>query len=41
MCQEFAGVKWLVRKLSQTLYDESKLVDQSSDSLGEVVAYFL
>jgi len=41
MCQEFAGVRWLVRKLSQTLYDESKSVEENSDSPGEVVAYFL
>ncbi|MFC1865131.1 hypothetical protein ACFLYB_00245 [Chloroflexota bacterium] len=41
MCYEFAGVRWLIRKLSQTLYDESKLIDESSDSSGEVVAYFL
>jgi len=41
MCYEFSGVRWLIWKLSQTLYDESKPVDESSDSPGEVVAYFL
>jgi hypothetical protein len=41
MCDEFAGVRWLVRKLSQTLYDESKPVDEGSDSPGEIVAHFL
>jgi len=41
MCHEFAGVRWLIWKLSQTLYDESNPVDESSDSPGEVVAYFL
>ena len=41
MCQEFAGVRWLVRKLSQALYKESMPVDENSDSPGEVVAYFL
>jgi hypothetical protein len=41
MCDEFAGVRWLVRKLAQTLYDESNPVDEGSDSPGQVVAYFL
>jgi hypothetical protein len=41
MCEEFAGVRWLVKKLSQTLYEESKPIDEESDSPGEVVAYFL
>jgi len=41
MCQEFAGVRWLVRRLSEALYDESMPVDEASDSPGEVVAYFL
>lgn len=41
MCDEFAGVRWLVRRLSQTLYGESKPVDEGSDSPGQVVAYFL
>jgi hypothetical protein len=41
MCMEFAGVRWLVRKLSQALYEESKPIDEKSDSPGEVVACFL
>lgn len=41
MCQEFTGVRWLMRRLSQALYDQSKPVDDSSDSPGEVLAYFL
>lgn len=41
MCQEFAGVRWLVKKLSQALYGQSKPVNETSDSPGEVVAYFL
>lgn len=41
MCEEFAGVRWLVRKLSRTLYGESKPIDEISDSPGEIVAYFL
>lgn len=41
MYYEFAGVRWLIQKLSQVLYDESKPVNESSDSPGEVVAYFL
>jgi hypothetical protein len=41
MCEEFAGVRWLVRRLSEALYEESKPVDEKSDSPGEVVAYFL
>jgi hypothetical protein len=41
MCEEFAGVRWLVRRLSHALYEESKPVDEKSDSSGEVVAYFL
>jgi hypothetical protein len=41
MCDEFAGVRWLIRKLSRTLYDESKPVNEASNSPGEVVAYFL
>lgn len=41
MCDEFAGVRWLVRKLSQALYDDSKPINKASDSPGEVVAYFL
>jgi len=41
MCEEFAGVRWLVRKLSERFYVESEPVDRSSSSPGEVVAYFL
>ncbi len=41
MCEEFAGVRWLVKRLSQQLYEESKPIDEKSDSPGEVVAYFL
>jgi len=41
MCEEFAGVRWLVRKLSQALYNESQPIKETSESPGEVVAYFL
>jgi hypothetical protein len=41
MYEEFAGVRWLVKRLSQQLYQESKPIDAKSDSPGEVVAYFL
>ena len=41
MSEDFAGVRWLVKKLSQTLYDESEPVNENSGSPGEVVAYFL
>jgi len=41
MSDEFAGVRWLLKKLSQTLYDESKPINEASDCPGEVVAYFL
>ena len=41
MCSEFTGVRWLVKRLSQAMYDESKQIDETSDSPGEVVAYFL
>ncbi len=41
MCEEFAGVRWLVGKLSNTLYNESEPINKTSDSPGEVVAYFL
>jgi len=41
MCEEFAGVRWLVKKLSRALYEESKPIDEKSESPGEVVAYFL
>jgi len=41
MCFEFAGVRWLVKKLSEKLYEEAHPIDEKSDSPGEVVAYFL
>jgi len=41
MSEEFVGVRWLIRKLSQILYDESKPVNKTSDSPGEIVAYCL
>jgi len=41
MCDQFAGVRWLVKRLSRALYEESQPVDENSDSPGEVVAYFL
>jgi hypothetical protein len=41
MCEEFAGVRWLVRRLSQTLFEESKPIDEKSDSPGQVLACFL
>jgi len=40
MEDSFAGVRWLVRKLSQELYSESEPV-KDSDSPGELIAYFL
>jgi len=41
MCEEFAGVRWLIKRLSQKLYEKSKPIDEKSDSPGGVVAYFL
>ncbi|MCL4553353.1 MAG: hypothetical protein M1305_07375, partial [Candidatus Marsarchaeota archaeon] len=41
MADEFAGVRWLMHRLSQALYDESKPTDEASDSPGEVIAYSL
>ncbi|MDD4985797.1 MAG: hypothetical protein PHQ43_08415 [Dehalococcoidales bacterium] len=41
MCLEFAGVRWLIRRLSRQLYEEAKPVEVESDSPGQVVAYFL
>jgi len=41
MCDEFAGIRWLIKKLSRTLYEEAKPVDEASECPGEVVAYFL
>jgi len=41
MAEEFAGVRWLIKKLSQVLYEESKPIDEKSDLPGEVVAHFL
>lgn len=41
MEDSFAGVRWLVRKLSQELYSESKPLNEKSDSPGELIAYFL
>ncbi len=41
MCAEFAGVRWLIRRLSRQMYEESKPVDVESDSPGQVVSYFL
>jgi len=40
MEDSFAGVRWLVRKLSQELYHESEPV-KDSNSPGEIIAYFL
>ncbi|MBI2842142.1 MAG: hypothetical protein HYX78_01950 [Armatimonadetes bacterium] len=41
MSEEFAGVRWLVQKLSDRFYLDSKPIDETSDCPGEVVAYFL
>jgi len=41
MWEEFAGVRWLIKKLSNTLYNESEPINKVSDSPGEIVAYFL
>ncbi|MDP3012014.1 MAG: hypothetical protein Q8N27_04785 [Candidatus Hydromicrobium sp.] len=41
MCEEFVGVRWLVKKLSKIFYNESEPINKTSDSPGEVVAYFL
>jgi len=41
MCMEFAGVRWLIRRLSQQMYEESNSVEVESDSPGQVVSYFL
>jgi len=41
MCEEFVGVRWLVKKLSQIFYSQSEPINKVSNSPGEVVAYFL
>ncbi len=41
MCVEFAGVRWLIHRLSRQLHEEAKPVDGESDSPGQVVSYFL
>jgi hypothetical protein len=41
MADEFAGLRALLRKLSQRLYDESRPVSETSNCPGEVVSYFL
>jgi len=41
MCEEFVGVRWLIKKLSEISYSESEPINKASDSPGEVVAYFL
>lgn len=41
MAQEFAGLRPLVRMLSEALYREAPEVDATSGSPGEVVGYFL
>ncbi|MDI6813919.1 MAG: hypothetical protein QMD10_10310, partial [Desulfitobacteriaceae bacterium] len=41
MADEFAGLRPLVKKLSQQLYKEAQPVNEGSDSPGEVVSYFL
>ncbi|MFH0774450.1 MAG: hypothetical protein V2A53_02995, partial [bacterium] len=38
MCEEFVGVRWLVKKLSKIFYNESEPINKTSDSPGEVVA---
>ncbi|HEY3376381.1 MAG TPA: hypothetical protein VGL77_02710 [Armatimonadota bacterium] len=41
MCEEFIGVRWLITTLATQFYKDSRLIDPTSDSLNEVVAYFL
>jgi hypothetical protein len=41
MCQEFVGVRWLLARLSERFYTETKPVDENSDSSDEVILYFL
>lgn len=41
MATEFAGLRPLVRLLSEALYAQAPAVDETSESSGEVVAYFL
>jgi len=41
MSDEFAGLRSLIKKLSEQLYKEAKLVNEVSDSPGEIVNYFL
>jgi len=41
MRNEFAGVRWLLTKLSKQLYKETKPIDETTDNPGEVIAYFL
>ncbi len=41
MCMEFAGVRWLIKRLSEELYREAEPINEESDSPGEVVSCFL
>jgi hypothetical protein len=41
MCEQFVGVHWLVRQLSEQFYERARPVDRASDLPDEVVLYFL
>ncbi len=41
MCQEFVGVRWLLQRLSERFYAETKPIDEGSDSSAEVILYIL
>ncbi|MCL5960665.1 MAG: hypothetical protein M1358_15400 [Chloroflexi bacterium] len=41
MAEEFAGVRWLVKRLSGALYAEAPAINEKSDSPGAVAAYLL
>lgn len=41
MCREFAGACWFLGKLSEVFFEGARQIDESSDSPGEVVGYFL
>ena len=41
MASEFAGLRTVLYRLAGALYEQAHLVDEASDSPGEVVSYFL
>lgn len=41
MCAEFRGVRWLIRKLAQRFYLDSRTLDATTDHPQEVLAYCL